>query len=124
MQDWIALNMTPGWGRRPRRKLLERFGSAEGMFGALWAELERLRLRPETVVNLTPKSGEPDKTLLSFPDNRYTGGTMKERKQIDERVQGRRGASCNRAGADDLGRGTEFRPLAVDDVAVGQSSKR
>src|SRR5918997_2610758 len=52
IQDWVALNMTPGVGPRAAAKLLERFGSAEGVFGALRAELERLRLRPETVESI------------------------------------------------------------------------
>lgn len=53
MRDWIALNMTPGVGPRAAARLLERFGSAEGVFGALRAELERLRLRPEAVESIT-----------------------------------------------------------------------
>src|SRR5918912_317576 len=52
MGDWIALNMTPGVGPRAAAKLLERFGSAEGVFGALRSELERLRLRPEAVESI------------------------------------------------------------------------
>jgi len=44
--------MTPGVGPRAAAKLLERFGSAAGVFGALRAELERLRLRPETVESI------------------------------------------------------------------------
>ncbi len=52
MKDWIALNMTPGVGPRAAAKLLERFGSAEGVFGALRGELERLRLRPETIESI------------------------------------------------------------------------
>ena len=44
--------MTPGVGPRAAAKLLERFGSAEGVFGALRGELERLRLRPETVESI------------------------------------------------------------------------
>ncbi|HVF48961.1 MAG TPA: DNA-processing protein DprA [Pyrinomonadaceae bacterium] len=52
MRDWIALNMTPGVGPRAAAKLLERFGSAEGVYGALRAELERLRLRPETIESI------------------------------------------------------------------------
>src|SRR5918992_3073716 len=52
LQDWIALNMTPGVGPRAAAKLLERFGSAEGVFGALRSELERLRLRPEAVESI------------------------------------------------------------------------
>lgn len=52
MRDWIALNMTPGVGPRAAAKLLERFGSAEAVFGALRGELKRLRLRPETVESI------------------------------------------------------------------------
>ena len=52
MKDWIALNMTPGVGPRAAAKLLERFGSAAGVFGALRVELERLRLRPEAVESI------------------------------------------------------------------------
>lgn len=52
MKDWIALNMTPGVGPRVAARLLERFGSAEGVFAALRSELERLRLRPETVESI------------------------------------------------------------------------
>ena len=44
--------MTPGVGPRAAAKLLERFGSAEGVFGALRSELERLRLRPEAVESI------------------------------------------------------------------------
>ncbi|HYN83844.1 MAG TPA: DNA-processing protein DprA [Pyrinomonadaceae bacterium] len=55
MKDWIALNMTPGVGPRVAAKLLERFGSAEGVYSALRAELERLRLRPETVESIVLK---------------------------------------------------------------------
>ncbi|HZI17074.1 MAG TPA: DNA-processing protein DprA [Pyrinomonadaceae bacterium] len=52
MRDWIALNMTPGVGPRSAARLLEKFGSAEAVFGALRSELERLRLRPETVESI------------------------------------------------------------------------
>ena len=52
MKEWIALNMTPGVGPRVAARLLERFGSAEGVFGALRSELERLRLRPEAVESI------------------------------------------------------------------------
>jgi DNA processing protein len=52
MKEWIALNMTPGVGPRAAAKLLERFGSAEGVFAALRAELERLRLKPEAVESI------------------------------------------------------------------------
>ena len=50
MKEWIALNMTPGVGPRAAARLLERFGSAEGVFGALRSELEALGL-PVTQLN-------------------------------------------------------------------------
>jgi len=49
MRDWVALNMTPGIGPRAAAKLLERFGSAEAVFRATRAELEKVRLLPEAV---------------------------------------------------------------------------
>ncbi len=49
MRDWVALNMTPGIGPRAAAKLLERFGSAESVFGATRTELEQLRLQPESI---------------------------------------------------------------------------
>ena len=55
MRDWIALNMTPGVGPRAAARLLERFGSAAGVFGALRSELERLRLRPEAIESIALK---------------------------------------------------------------------
>lgn len=56
MRDWIALNMTPGVGPRVAARLLERFGSAASVFGALRAELERLRLRPETIESIAGRT--------------------------------------------------------------------
>ncbi|MFN2595667.1 MAG: DNA-processing protein DprA [Pyrinomonadaceae bacterium] len=44
--------MTPGVGPRAAARLLERFGSAEGVYTALRAELERLRLKPEAVESI------------------------------------------------------------------------
>ncbi|MBA3804625.1 MAG: DNA-processing protein DprA, partial [Acidobacteria bacterium] len=52
MKEWIALNMTPGIGPRAAATLLERFGSAEAVFHASRAELEGVRLRPETVESI------------------------------------------------------------------------
>jgi DNA processing protein len=49
IRDWVELNMTPGVGPRAAAKLLERFGSAEAVYGATRSELEQLRLLPETV---------------------------------------------------------------------------
>lgn len=52
MRDWVALNMTPGIGPRSAAKLLERFGSAEAVYSATRAELEKLRLLPEAVESI------------------------------------------------------------------------
>jgi DNA processing protein len=52
MRDWISLNMTPGVGPRAATKLLQRFGSASNVFHARRAELESLRIRPETVESI------------------------------------------------------------------------
>lgn len=49
MRDWVALNMTTGIGPRAAAKLLERFGSAEAVYKATRAELEKVRLLPEAV---------------------------------------------------------------------------
>jgi DNA processing protein len=49
IKDWVALNMTPGVGPRAAAKLLERFGSAEAVYAATRAELEKLRLAPEAI---------------------------------------------------------------------------
>ena len=47
--------MTPGVGPRAATKLLEKFGSASAVFGARRAELENLRLRPETIESIIKK---------------------------------------------------------------------
>ncbi|HEX4900497.1 MAG TPA: hypothetical protein VFV61_08195, partial [Pyrinomonadaceae bacterium] len=52
MKEWVALNMTPGIGPRAAAKLLERFGSAEAVYCATRAELEKLRLLPEAVESI------------------------------------------------------------------------
>ena len=52
IRDWVELNMTPGIGPRAAAKLLERFGSAEGVYSATRAELEHLRLAPDSVDSL------------------------------------------------------------------------
>ncbi len=52
MKNWISLNMTPGIGPRAAISLLERFGSADGVFHATRRELESLRLRAETVESI------------------------------------------------------------------------
>ncbi len=52
MKEWISLNMTPGVGPRAATKLLERFGSAASVFHARRAELESLRIKPETIESI------------------------------------------------------------------------
>ncbi len=52
MIDWIALNMTPGVGPRAATRLLERFGSAAGVFNARRPELELMRLKGETIESI------------------------------------------------------------------------
>lgn len=52
MKSWIELNMTPGIGPRVAAKLLERFGSAERVLCALRAELEPMKLPPETIESI------------------------------------------------------------------------
>ncbi|MDQ3651316.1 MAG: DNA-processing protein DprA [Acidobacteriota bacterium] len=84
MKDWIALNMTPGVGPRVAAKLLERFGSAGAVFKALRGELERLRLRPETIESMMLRNCDeaaaneleavramPDADVLVLDDGTY-----------------------------------------------------
>src|SRR3979411_1363441 len=56
MRDWRALNMTPGIGPRAAAKLLERFGSAEAVYGATRAQLEQVRLLPEAVESIIARN--------------------------------------------------------------------
>jgi len=56
MKEWIALNMTPGIGPRAAAKLLERFGSAEAVYRATRAELEKVRLLPEAVDSIIARA--------------------------------------------------------------------
>ncbi|MGH9971175.1 MAG: DNA-processing protein DprA [Pyrinomonadaceae bacterium] len=58
IRDWVALNMTPGIGPRAAAKLLERFGSAEAVYGATRPELEQLRLLPEAVDSIIARDQE------------------------------------------------------------------
>ncbi|MDQ3254450.1 MAG: DNA-processing protein DprA [Acidobacteriota bacterium] len=84
MKDWIALNMTRGVGPRVAAKLLERFGSAGAVFKALRGELERLRLRPETIESVMLRNCDeaaakeleamramPDADVLVLDDGTY-----------------------------------------------------
>ncbi|MEP6923819.1 MAG: DNA-processing protein DprA [Pyrinomonadaceae bacterium] len=75
MKDWVALNMTPGVGPRAATKLLERFGSAEAVFGAKRSELEGLRLRPETIESLIKKEFQ-DKADEEIKRVRDLGGDV------------------------------------------------
>ena len=52
MKEWISLNMTPGVGPGAATKLLQRFGSAASVFHARRAELESLRIKPETIESI------------------------------------------------------------------------
>src|SRR5215213_6725121 len=56
MKDWIALNMTPGVGPRVATKLLEAFGSPQNVFHARRAQLESLRIKPETIESLISRA--------------------------------------------------------------------
>lgn len=55
MIDWIALNMTPGIGPRAAAKLLEAFGSPESVFHARRDQLEKVKLRPDSVESIINK---------------------------------------------------------------------
>lgn len=55
MKDWIALNMTVGVGPRVAARLLERFGSADAIFGATRGELEGSRLPAETIESIVAR---------------------------------------------------------------------
>ena len=51
--------MTPGIGTRAAAKLLERFGSAEAVYGATRSELEQLRLVPEAIDTIIARNLQP-----------------------------------------------------------------
>ncbi len=76
--------MTPGVGPRVAARLLERFGSAERVFGALRAGLDGLRLRPETLESIVKRDCHeaaaqelerikelPDADVLVLDDGNY-----------------------------------------------------
>ncbi|MEP7076197.1 MAG: DNA-processing protein DprA [Acidobacteriota bacterium] len=75
MKDWIALNMTPGVGPRAATKLLERFGSADGVFHARRNELESLRLKPETIESIL-KGEFHDKAVEELDRVKQLGGDV------------------------------------------------
>jgi DNA processing protein len=75
MRDWIALNMTPGIGPRAAAKLLERFGSAEAVFGATRVELEKCRLLPEAVDSIIARDMH-ERAESELEDVRKIGGDI------------------------------------------------
>ena len=86
MRDWIALNMTPGVGPRAAARLLERFGSAEGVFGALRSELERLRLRPEAVESIALRDRHEEFHALERERGEAVRAEGDERLLLDDAV--------------------------------------
>lgn len=75
MKSWIALNMTPGVGPAAAARLLERFGSAEGVFQARRVELESLRIKPETIESLMKREFE-EKALEEYENVKRLGGDI------------------------------------------------
>lgn len=75
IQDWVALNMTSGIGPRAAVKLLERFGSAEAVFGATRAEIEQVRLLPEAVDSLIAREAN-EKAEAEIEEVRKLGGDI------------------------------------------------
>src|SRR5882762_10542771 len=75
MRNWIALNMTRGIGPRAAAKLLERFGSAEAVYRATRAELERVRLLPEAVDSIIARDLH-DKAEVELAAVRALGGDI------------------------------------------------
>lgn len=75
MREWIALNMTPGIGPRAAAKLLERFGSAEAVYHAQRAELEKLRLLPEAVDSIIARDLH-EKAEVELLNVRRIGGDI------------------------------------------------
>jgi DNA processing protein len=75
MRDWVALNMTPSIGPRAAAKLLERFGSAEAVYRATRAELERVRLLPEAVDSIIARDMH-EKAEAEIENVRELGGDI------------------------------------------------
>lgn len=75
MKEWISLNMTPGVGPRAATKLLERFGSADGVFQARRTELESLRLKPETIDSIIKREFH-DKAVEELDRVKQIGGDV------------------------------------------------
>jgi DNA processing protein len=75
MKHWVALNMTPGIGPRAAAKLLERFGSAEAVYRATRAELEKVRLLPEAVDSIIARDMH-DRAEADIKQVRKLGGDV------------------------------------------------
>jgi DNA processing protein len=75
IRDWVALNMTLGIGPRAAAKLLERFGSAEAVYGATRAELEQLRLLPEAVDSIIARE-QQDKAEAEIENVKKLGADL------------------------------------------------
>jgi len=67
--------MTPGIGPRAAAKLLERFGSAEAVYRATRAELEKVRLLPEAVDSIIARDTH-DKAAAEIEKVRALGGDI------------------------------------------------
>ena len=67
--------MTPGIGPRAAAKLLERFGSAEAVYRATRAELEKVRLLPEAVDSIIARD-QHDKAEVEIETVRKLGGDI------------------------------------------------
>lgn len=75
IRDWVALNMTLGIGPRAAAKLLERFGSAEAVYGATRPELEQLRLLPEAVDSIIARE-QQDKAEAEIENVKKLGADL------------------------------------------------
>ncbi|MBX7055936.1 MAG: DNA-processing protein DprA [Pyrinomonadaceae bacterium] len=75
MIGWIALNMTPGIGPRSATLLIERFGSPESVFHATRAELESLRLKPESIESIL-KHEFHDRAVVELDRVKSLGGDV------------------------------------------------
>jgi DNA processing protein len=75
MKEWISLNMTPQIGPRAATKLLEKFGSAANVFHATRGELEKLKLRAESVESILKREFH-DKAEKELETVRNLGGEV------------------------------------------------
>src|SRR5688572_30479287 len=75
MENWIALNMTPGVGPRVATRLLEAFGSPENVFHATRGQLESLRIKQETIESIMRRELE-DKAAVELERVKKIGGDV------------------------------------------------